>query len=321
MAQSRRMTGVTGLATVVMIVGLLAGTGTASAAAPVTNNVPLSTLPAATPASPVTGTLPSGVTYTVDRGAWSTTGQGYAIKGGQSQTWTFSEPVQVAFSVSGLNCGGEAATLPANTLLVALAGNHTYNPTTRVVANAGAAAPGDASSFKLTGYVTTFTWNATGVPTCGRGLQSLALTYQAVDAQPDNPMTTQGTPVEFDPTENDTPTDGASFDRTTFGLIDPANPSGPPVQTVTTSAGTYTVTPSGTVTFTPDPTFVGTAPPVSYVVTDTNGVTGTGVITVTVASSGAVPMINAAVGGIAGLVLLLGSGLYGVRRRRMLPTY
>ncbi|MFT4187678.1 MAG: hypothetical protein QM621_03775, partial [Aeromicrobium sp.] len=98
-------------------------------------------------------------------------------------------------------------------------------------------------------------------------------------ATPDQVLTTPGGPAVFDPLANDR-IPGETLDPTTVRLIDPA--TGDPVTSLSTPEGEWTVdTSTGVITFTPAPGYVGTPPPVSYVVTSESGRTYTADVTVT----------------------------------------
>ena len=101
-------------------------------------------------------------------------------------------------------------------------------------------------------------------------------------ANPDTGTTPQGTPITVTPPANDTPgPTGAALVPGSVRLLDTA---GNPVTTRTVNGeGTYTVnTTTGAVTFAPVATFTGTATPVPYRITDTNGATAASTITITV---------------------------------------
>ncbi|MBD8539605.1 beta strand repeat-containing protein [Frigoribacterium sp. CFBP 8751] len=101
-------------------------------------------------------------------------------------------------------------------------------------------------------------------------------------AVPDVATTGQNTPVTVTPLANDTVSGtGATLDPASLRLVDPA--TGDAVTTVTVPGeGTWTVGTGGQVTFTPLMTFSGTATPIGYQVTDTDGVTVGSTITATV---------------------------------------
>jgi CshA-type fibril repeat protein len=89
------------------------------------------------------------------------------------------------------------------------------------------------------------------------------------------PVTSTGAPGETQQVTVAPPAGGSTFLRTSPTLFG---------TTLTTAAGTYTVVPStGVITYTPAPGFVGTAPPVTYVLLDVTDRTGESTYTVTVA--------------------------------------
>ncbi len=96
----------------------------------------------------------------------------------------------------------------------------------------------------------------------------------------DAPTTSQGIPVTFDPTVNDTSADSPIV-KTSVSLLNPATLQYGTTVTMT-GEGTYTVSAAGDVTFTPEAAFVGTARAVTYRVANQAGVTATSTITPTV---------------------------------------
>jgi LPXTG-motif cell wall-anchored protein len=101
-------------------------------------------------------------------------------------------------------------------------------------------------------------------------------------AVPDVASTPQNVNITVDPASNDAPSPGGSpLVPSTVQLKDPA--TGVYGSTVTIPGeGTYTVDAAGKVTFDPLPGFVGAATPVPYQVKDTDGVTATSTIAITV---------------------------------------
>ena len=122
----------------------------------------------------------------------------------------------------------------------------------------------------------------------------------------DDDVTSPGGLVTFDPLANDVPSAGNTLVPGSVRLLDGSTP----VTSLTTSEGTYTVnTTTGAVTFVPAPGFSGPTTPVPYLVSDTGGGTGTGLITVTVAPVEGVSLVAwplavaAAILGAAGLLV------------------
>ncbi|MFK4761257.1 Ig-like domain-containing protein [Microbacterium sp. ZW T5_45] len=121
-------------------------------------------------------------------------------------------------------------------------------------------------------------------------------------AAPDAETTKQGQPVDVSILENDaasdlgTPCEEGQTEGCDTGELLPASvvftadnqPDGAVISEdgrtiVIEGQGSYTVDPAtGVVTFTPVPTFTGTATPVTYAVTDTNGATVSSTVTITV---------------------------------------
>jgi uncharacterized repeat protein (TIGR01451 family) len=100
-------------------------------------------------------------------------------------------------------------------------------------------------------------------------------------AAPDTDTTPQGVAVTVSPLGNDTPGTGATFTASSVQVRDPGTGTWGTTATVP-GEGTYEADADGTVTFDPAPTFTGTAAPVDYRVTDTNGSTAASTITITV---------------------------------------
>ncbi|BDZ49349.1 hypothetical protein GCM10025867_15900 [Frondihabitans sucicola] len=101
-------------------------------------------------------------------------------------------------------------------------------------------------------------------------------------AVPDVVTTGQGTAVTIDPLANDVPSStGATLDRSTLRLIDPSTGQ-PATSVVVPGQGTWAIGSDGRVTFTPVASFSGTADPIRYRVTDTDGITTGSTITATV---------------------------------------
>jgi uncharacterized repeat protein (TIGR01451 family) len=154
----------------VIVVGSLMSARLASAQ---TDSIPLATIGTAPPTR--TGTLPNGVTWSVDRGTWHAGGQGYIIFGGQTQTWTFDRPVSLRFSVRGLTGPDECVQVPPGSVLVSVAPSHSYNPTTRLVCFTANVPTAD--SFFTLGPTTSLVLNAVNGPSLGRGPGSIEVTF------------------------------------------------------------------------------------------------------------------------------------------------
>ena len=155
-----------------IVVGSLMSARPASAV-PLTDPIPLTTIGTAPPTR--TGTLPNGVTWSVDRGTWHAGGQGYLIFGGQTQTWTFDRTVSLRFSVRGLTGPGECMQVPQGSVLVSLAPSHSYNPTTRLVCYTANVPTAD--SFFTLGPTTSLVFVAVNAPSLGRGPGSIEVTF------------------------------------------------------------------------------------------------------------------------------------------------
>ncbi len=120
-----------------VVAALCAMTLLAAPASAATSTVPLSEIPAPTPGNPSSGTLPNGVTYTVDRGAYvpHVNAPGWVFSRAiGSVTWTFSEPVDVRFGISGVQAGGsECALLQEGVVPESISPSHIWNPTLRTL--------------------------------------------------------------------------------------------------------------------------------------------------------------------------------------------
>ncbi|KQS17040.1 hypothetical protein ASG05_05700 [Frigoribacterium sp. Leaf186] len=163
------------------------------------------------------------------------------------------------------------------------------NPVTAlVVPGEGTWTVGDDGRTVTFAPVTGFVGTAT-VPyqlTDSDGQTDISTVSVTVTAAPvavaDVATTGQNTPVTVTPLANDRVSGtGADLDPATLRLVDPA--TGNAVTTVTVPGeGTWTVGTGGQVTFTPLATFSGTATPIGYQVTDSDGVTTGSTITATV---------------------------------------
>lgn len=122
--------------------------------------------------APVSGVLDNGVEWSVDRGEPHAV-QGYNIYNG-TQTWSFGETVDVTFSIAGLNCAGEAMRVPDTASVVSTADGHVWNADTATVTGGTSADPAATSVFELDG-VTSFTLQAVGASSCGRGVSAMSV--------------------------------------------------------------------------------------------------------------------------------------------------
>ncbi|MET7809752.1 hypothetical protein ABZT26_02695 [Streptomyces sp. NPDC005395] len=136
--------------------------------------IPLAELPPAGSygdGSPATGTLPNGVTYSVNVGEYGE-GQGhytfYPPDG--DQVWTFDQPVYVRFGLRGLNITPtECYVLPKDAVVESISPNHTWDPDGRYLCEiTGQSSALDESVFLL-GPVTELPIVASGSSTGGRG--------------------------------------------------------------------------------------------------------------------------------------------------------
>ncbi|PKA32836.1 hypothetical protein [Streptomyces sp. SM8] len=121
--------------------------------------------------SPVTGTLPNGVGYSVNVGEWGP-GQGhytfYPYDG--TQVWSFTEPVYVRFGLRGLNITPtECYVLPEGAVAESISPSHTWDPDSRYLCEiTGQSSATDESVFRL-GPVTELPIVPSGSNTGGRG--------------------------------------------------------------------------------------------------------------------------------------------------------
>jgi uncharacterized repeat protein (TIGR01451 family)/LPXTG-motif cell wall-anchored protein len=214
-------------------------------AVPLTDPIPLATIGTAPPTR--TGTLPNGVTWSVDRGTWHAGGQGYVIFGGTSQTWTFDRPVSLVFSVRGLTGPGECMRVPPGSVLVSVAPSHSYDPATRLVCYTANVPTAD--SFFALGPTTSLLLVAVNDPTLGRGPGSILVTF---DQQPALSIVKSSSTVTIPPvgetipysfvvtnTGNVTMTDVAVSDLNTSGVSCPVTTLAP--GEATTCTGSHTV--------------------------------------------------------------------------------
>lgn len=163
-------------ASVGLAAGLLGAATAASPAAaiPVTSAIPIQSLAGT---GPQDGTLANGVDWSVDIGGNSNTqGDAYTVVPSDGpQTWTFSQPVDVRFSVTGLNCTGEAMILPAGTVLESAAADHTWDAgTTTITGNPASLV--SQSFFTIAGVTSLVLEPVGGVANCSRGPNVMELT-------------------------------------------------------------------------------------------------------------------------------------------------
>ena len=222
--------------------------------------------------------------------------------GSLGTTVTFSTPLSrpvlhvVNLDASKLTVGGTSTTGAPITLSVVSANpqlgpsGNTLNPTTPGPINPGCqngasnpnGACGSVVLTSATGLIQSFTLLDEN-PTAGGDGWAYSLSFPTATVVDDTPATSVNTPVTFDPLANDGSANGATLVPTSVVLL---NGSGTPVTTLTNVDGTYTVnTTTGAITFTPATGFIGTAAPVPYRVTDSNGGTSTATITTTVTNN------------------------------------
>lgn len=284
----------------------------AAFAAPDTDPIQLETIGASSPTNPRSGTLPNGVGWTVNRGAWNASGQGYAFYPSQSpQVWTFDRPVSVTFGLAGINIAGECFVVPAGSVLESLNPDHTWDPAQRRLCASGGGVD-TVSVFSHPGPIEELSLIASGSGSGGRGPAFIDVTYDTPTAVDDAASTLQDQSVTFNPADNDTAGAGSTLDPTSVRLLN----GGTPVTSLTTADGTYTVdTATGDITFTPAPGFTGTAAPVSYRLLDDNGVADDATITIEVGPVVGISMINSSVA-MGSIALVLVGGVFVAVRRR-----
>lgn len=125
---------------------------------------------------------PKGVTYPADG----------------SQTWTFSRPVQVTFTVAGLNCAGENMRLPVGSRPVSLGTGHSYDEATGLLSGGAMADPGTGSTFVAPGLRTELVLTPLGAPTCGRGPTAMSLHLpEPFDCSASTVFIAQGSPSQL----------------------------------------------------------------------------------------------------------------------------
>lgn len=111
---------------------------------------------------------------------------------------------------------------------------------------------------------------------------ALFLDVPSPAATPDVVSTENSSSIDVRALENDVPGDGAALDPSSLRLVD----GGALVTELTTGAGRYDVdTGTGVISFRADPSFLGTAPAVTYHVSDTSGQSTRSTLTVNVTQS------------------------------------
>jgi len=168
----------------ILAIGVLLGSGSALAQSA---SVDFTTLPDA-PTNP-TVTLSNGVDVSVSgtEGHWEHISAGgynydhYTLRQGGTQTWTFSEPVNITFSVLGLNCQNEGVQFSGTATPVtgdSISAVHTWDEGTQTVSNQsprGHIDGPEASTFTASN-TTSLTLTGVGAGTgCRRGLGSMTV--------------------------------------------------------------------------------------------------------------------------------------------------
>jgi len=188
--------------------------------------------------------------------------------------WSFTDTLPAGMTVatpaaSSTTCTGGVVTAAAGSGSIAVTGNLDAGQVSCTV------------TVSVTAGTGTFTNGPSNVTSSG--LNPITPTSVTFTPAPtlvnDTPVTAPNTPVTFNPLANDSATGGATLVPTSVRLLDGG---GNPQTTVTNVDGSYSVnTTTGFVTFTPAVGFIGTAAPVPYRVTDSNGVSSTATITPT----------------------------------------
>ncbi|GAA5153116.1 MULTISPECIES: DUF11 domain-containing protein [Amycolatopsis] len=165
---------------------LFLGSALPANAAPETADVPLATIGT----GPASATLSNGVTASVDNGTWVANANSYVIRTG-SQTWTYSEPVNVRFTVNQLNGAPpnadayECVRFPnADVTVETLGTSHSWDAATSTLCHTGANDTGqsDETTFTTKAPTTSLTWQAVGGTGLARGLSSMAVTVDRPQA-------------------------------------------------------------------------------------------------------------------------------------------
>lgn len=137
--------------------------------------IPLAELPPAGSygdGSPVTGTLPNGVEFSVNVGEWGEGQQHYTFYPYDGdQVWTFSEPVYVRFGLRGLNISPqECYSVPEGAVAESISPAHTWDETSRLLCEiVGESNALDESVFYFPEPVTELPIIPVGSDTGGRG--------------------------------------------------------------------------------------------------------------------------------------------------------
>jgi CshA-type fibril repeat protein len=136
----------------------------------------------------------------------------------------------------------------------------------------------------FTGTATPVSYQVTDQYALSSGSTYTPTVYAVGSGVPDTSVGAQGAAQQINPLANDVPATGANFVVTTVLLCATGQVSpNCNATSVTVAGGTYTVnTANGVVTFTPTASFTGTAPAVTYQVTDTTNATVSTTITPTV---------------------------------------
>ncbi|MEK8048232.1 Ig-like domain-containing protein, partial [Ideonella margarita] len=207
-----------------------------------------------------------------------------SVSAGEGSSVTFDPRANDSFSggnVTVTSVAGQAiavgtpVTIPQGTVVLNPNGTLTFTPT-----------PNFNGTLNLT-YTAT---DGTGTPVGANITITVTPVNDAPVANDDTVTVTEDTPVSGNVLGNDTDADGdtltvtaVTVDRNGDGTPDTVTP-GTPVTITTggTPVGTLLVNPDGTFTFTPASDYNGPVPPVTYTVTDGQGGTDTGTLTLVV---------------------------------------
>uniref|UniRef100_UPI0026191AB9 Ig-like domain-containing protein n=1 Tax=Acidovorax sp. TaxID=1872122 RepID=UPI0026191AB9 len=206
-----------------------------------------------------------------------TAGEGSSVTFDPRANDTFSGGNVTVTSVAGQAIAvGTPVTIPQGTVVLNPNGTLTFTPT-----------PDFNGTLNLT-YTAT---DGTGTPVGANITITVTPVNDAPVANDDTVTVTEDTPVSGNVLGNDTDADGdtltvtaVTVDRNGDGTPDTVTP-GTPVAITNgggTPIGTLLVNPDGTFTFTPAPDYNGPVPPVTYTVTDGQGGTDTGTLTLVV---------------------------------------
>ncbi|MET8746882.1 hypothetical protein [Streptomyces sp. NPDC004728] len=138
---------------------------------------------------PTRGTLPNGVTWSVNAGVWVGSSRHYIFGTGKPfpagpQVWTFDRPAALRFGVANVDSASlkECMRLPATVVPESIHPNHVWDPVQRTLCATGSTAGSDVSIFTTTEPVTSLELASVN-PDSGIGTSFIQVTVEETPQQ------------------------------------------------------------------------------------------------------------------------------------------